>query len=94
MNRAGEGTILFGGSGFLGPYILARNPAMISVGRTPPSTPNRHIAVESLTDLGGGPMQFRCHIATLSRLIDWRPEVSVEEGVRRTFEFAKARRQA
>jgi UDP-glucuronate decarboxylase len=48
----GDGTILFGGSGFLGPYILERNPAMVSVGRTPPVTPNRHIHVDSLADLG------------------------------------------
>ncbi len=47
----GEGTILFGGSGFLGPYILERAPAMISVGRRPPPTPNRHIHVDSLADL-------------------------------------------
>ena len=43
--------LLFGGSGFMGPSILDRNPAMISVGRTPPPTSNRHIAVENLDDL-------------------------------------------
>lgn len=48
---SGEGTILFGGSGFLGPYILRLHPAMISVGRTPPPTANRHIQVERLDDL-------------------------------------------
>ena len=47
-----EGTILFGGSGFLGPYILAQDPDIISVGRRPPATPNRHIHVDSLADLG------------------------------------------
>jgi nucleoside-diphosphate-sugar epimerase len=47
----GQGTILFGGSGFLGPYVLARNPAMVSVGRTRPATRNRHVQVESLEDL-------------------------------------------
>ncbi len=47
----GERTILFGGSGFLGPYILAAHPEMISVGRTPPPTPNRHIHVPTLADL-------------------------------------------
>lgn len=47
----GEKTVLFGGSGFLGPYILERHPQMISVGRTPPPVPNRHIAVESLAHL-------------------------------------------
>ncbi len=47
----GEGTILFGGSGFLGPYILRANPEMISVGRTAPPVPNRHIQVASLADL-------------------------------------------
>jgi len=48
---AGAGTILFGGSGFLGPYILRMCPEMVSVGRNPPPTPNRHLAVESLADL-------------------------------------------
>jgi nucleoside-diphosphate-sugar epimerase len=47
----GEGTLLFGGSGFLGPYILERSPAMISVGRTPPPTANMHVHVDSLADL-------------------------------------------
>ena len=47
----GEGTILFGGSGFLGPYILERCPEMISVGRTPPPTANRHVRVDNLADL-------------------------------------------
>jgi len=47
----GQGAILFGGSGFLGPWILERAPAMISVGRTPPPTANRHIPVGSLADL-------------------------------------------
>ena len=46
-----SGTILFGGSGFLGPYILSLDPAMISVGRTPPPTHNRHIPIESLANL-------------------------------------------
>ena len=50
MNN-GKGTILFGGSGFLGPYILERCPAMISVGRHPTVTPNRHIHVDTLADL-------------------------------------------
>jgi nucleoside-diphosphate-sugar epimerase len=49
--HSGEGTILFGGSGFLGPYILERHPKMISVGRTAPSTPNDHIHIDSLADL-------------------------------------------
>jgi nucleoside-diphosphate-sugar epimerase len=48
---AGVGTVLFGGSGFLGPYILKMCPEMISVGRNPPPTPNRHIAVSDLADL-------------------------------------------
>ena len=47
----GKGTILFGGSGFLGPYILERCPDMISVGRRPPATPNRHIHIDTLADL-------------------------------------------
>lgn len=48
----GKGTILFGGSGFLGPYILERCPEMISVGRHPPPTANRHLAIPGLEDLG------------------------------------------
>ena len=48
---SGAGTILFGGSGFLGPYILANHPGMISVGRRPPPTANRHIPIHSLADL-------------------------------------------
>lgn len=48
----GEGVLLFGGSGFLGPYILERHPAMISVGRRLPPTANRHVHVDSLADLG------------------------------------------
>lgn len=48
----GEGTVLFGGSGFLGPYILENYPKMISVGRNPPPTGNRHIHVDSLADIG------------------------------------------
>lgn len=47
----GTRTILFGGSGFLGPYILGRCPRMISVGRTPPSTGNPHVPIASLDDL-------------------------------------------
>lgn len=46
-----SGTILFGGSGFLGPYILSLDPEIISVGRTPPPTNNRHIPIESLANL-------------------------------------------
>ena len=51
MSLSGGGTILFGGSGFLGPYILSACPEMISVGRTKPPTSNRHIPVQSLADL-------------------------------------------
>jgi nucleoside-diphosphate-sugar epimerase len=47
----GSGTILFGGSGFLGPYILENYPEIISVGRTQPPTSNRHIHVDSLANL-------------------------------------------
>jgi nucleoside-diphosphate-sugar epimerase len=47
----GAGTILFGGSGFLGPHILAAYPDVISVGRTKPPTANRHIPIRSLADL-------------------------------------------
>jgi nucleoside-diphosphate-sugar epimerase len=46
-----SGTILFGGSGFLGPYILENHPDIVSVGRTAPPTRNRHIHVDSLADL-------------------------------------------
>lgn len=48
---AGRGTVLFGGSGFLGPYILANYPEMISAGRSPAPTPNRHIPIPSMADL-------------------------------------------
>ena len=46
-------TILFGGSGFLGPIILERYPNIVSVGRTPPPPyiKNKHIQVEDLGDL-------------------------------------------
>jgi len=47
----GEGAILFGGSGFLGSYILANYPRIVSVGRTPCATANRHIHIDSLADL-------------------------------------------
>jgi UDP-glucose 4-epimerase len=50
--HGGAATILFGGSGFLGPYILEQDPTIISVGRRPPPTSNRHIHVDSLADLG------------------------------------------
>jgi nucleoside-diphosphate-sugar epimerase len=49
--RSGEGTILFGGSGFLGGCILDRCPEMVSVGRTRPPTGNRHVHVDDLSDL-------------------------------------------
>jgi nucleoside-diphosphate-sugar epimerase len=46
-------TILFGGSGFLGPVILEKYPEIISVGRTPPPpyVTNTHIQIDSLDDL-------------------------------------------
>jgi nucleoside-diphosphate-sugar epimerase len=47
----GEGTVLFGGSGFLGPYILENYPKIVSVGRRPPPNRNRHIHIDSLADL-------------------------------------------
>ena len=47
-------TILFGGSGFLGPVILEKYPDVISVGRTPPPSyvGNRHIQIDCLEKLG------------------------------------------
>jgi nucleoside-diphosphate-sugar epimerase len=45
------GTVLFGGSGFLGSAVLNAYPDIISVGRTKPLTANRHIAVQSLANL-------------------------------------------
>jgi nucleoside-diphosphate-sugar epimerase len=51
VSLTGSGTILFGGSGFLGPYILRAYPDIISVGRTTPPTSNRHIPIETLADL-------------------------------------------
>lgn len=50
----GEGkTILFGGSGFLGPHILEKYPNIISVGRSlpPPEAKNKHINLPNLDDL-------------------------------------------
>jgi nucleoside-diphosphate-sugar epimerase len=47
----GVGTILFGGSGFLGPYILSAYPGIISVGRTKPPTANRHVPIQTLAHL-------------------------------------------
>ena len=46
-------TILFGGSGFFGPVILAKDQNIISVGRTKPSQDlkNKHINLNSLDDL-------------------------------------------
>ena len=46
-------TILFGGSGFLGPVILKKNPDIISVGRTkpPPEIKNEHVYLKSLDNL-------------------------------------------
>lgn len=46
-------TVLFGGSGFLGPIILEKYPEVVSVGRTAPPSyiKNRHIQVDSIEDL-------------------------------------------
>lgn len=46
-------TILFGGSGFLGPIILEQYPDIISVGRSAPPdyVGNRHIPIKDLDDL-------------------------------------------
>ena len=46
-------TILFGGSGFLGPVILKKNPEIISVGRNKPPryAINNHINFKSLDNL-------------------------------------------
>ncbi len=46
-------TILFGGSGFLGPVILKKNPDIISIGRTKPPSEikNEHIYLKSLDNL-------------------------------------------
>lgn len=51
MSMNGSGTILFGGSGFLGSHILHAYPDIISVGRTKPPAPNRHVPIESLANL-------------------------------------------
>ena len=58
-HQSGKGAILIGASGLIGPYVLARCPEMISVGRTPPpaTTPegvplgNRHVQVDDVRDL-------------------------------------------
>ena len=46
-------TILFGGSGFFGPVILAKDKNLISVGRTKPPghIKNEHIKIKNLDDL-------------------------------------------
>lgn len=46
-------TLVFGGSGFFGPSLLARYPDLISIGRTPPplEVKNRHISLAGLDDL-------------------------------------------
>ena len=46
-------TILFGGSGFFGPVILAKDKNIISVGRTKPpkDLKNKHITLNDLDDL-------------------------------------------
>lgn len=46
-------TVLFGGSGFLGPIILERYPDIISVGRSPIPTHliNKHISLPTLDNL-------------------------------------------
>lgn len=46
-------TILFGGSGFLGPIILEKYPDIVSVGRSPllPHLKNKHIDLSNLDDL-------------------------------------------
>ena len=50
-SATGARTILFGGSGFLGSSILQNYPDMISIGRSAPATPNRHVAIQSLDNL-------------------------------------------
>ena len=37
-----------------------------------------------------GLMQFRCDMTTLYRLIDRTPKFPIEDGVRRTYDYAKA----
>ena len=49
--RSGARTILFGGSGFLGSSVHRQSPAMVSVGRTRPLLPNRHVPLRSFDDL-------------------------------------------
>ena len=44
-------TIILGGSGFLGPQILARYPEVISVGRTRPATAKHHLDCPTLDHL-------------------------------------------
>src|SRR3989338_5757252 len=45
-------TILFGGSGFLGPIILEKYPDIVSIGRSPlpPHLKNKHVNLSSLDD--------------------------------------------
>lgn len=46
----GEGNYPLRRQRFLGPYILENDPKIVSVGRSPCSTTNRHIHVNSLAD--------------------------------------------
>jgi nucleoside-diphosphate-sugar epimerase len=63
-------------------------------------TPVRRV-VDLLRELSGcpiedrdvpvqGPMRFQCDMTTLHRIVDWRPRVDVEEGVRRTWEAMRS----
>jgi nucleoside-diphosphate-sugar epimerase len=51
VSAPGEGTLLFGGSGFLGSAVLEQAPGMVSAGRTAPPVPNRHVHIDSTADL-------------------------------------------
>lgn len=52
-SHAKHTTLLFGGSGFFGPIILERYPAIVSVGRSPlpQGLNNEHITIKDMDDL-------------------------------------------
>ena len=46
-----------------------------------------------ITDLDksvSGPMEFRCDMNTINKLIDWKPQYSTEEGIRLTYTLMKS----
>jgi hypothetical protein len=52
----------------------------------------RDVSGGTIVDLDrpvSGPAQFQVDMTTMSRITRWKPEVSIEDGIRRTYEFTK-----